>query len=266
VTHSLRIIQIVNRFPPSIGGAENYVLNLSKNLQQLGHQVLVLTSDLLRDDIWTRLPKTYEHASVENVTVRRFKARRFIPGHGSGVVIPGVFQALLREHEADVLHANSYGFYSSYAPILAGRIRRIPVVFTTLLSTTGVMPGAIRLLYDGTIGRFTLRSSAHFITLTDREREELRRLGVPDLKISVIPPGIDIGCFLEVSGSEVQEFRERINPEGKTVLFVGRLGRNKGVEELVAASPFVVSRVPKTKFLIVGGCATTWKCWRINYR
>src|SRR4030067_603676 len=136
----LRIIQIVNRFPPSIGGAENYVFNLSKNLQQLGHQVLVLTSDLLRDDIWARLPRRYEHASIENVTVRRFKAQRFIPGHGSGVVIPGIFQALLREHEADVLHGNSYGFYSSYAPILAGRIRRIPVVFTTLLSTTGVMP------------------------------------------------------------------------------------------------------------------------------
>jgi glycosyltransferase involved in cell wall biosynthesis len=248
----LRIIQIVNRFPPSIGGAENYVFSISKELQRFGHQVLVLTSDLLRDDTWTRLPKTYEHVSVENVEVWRFKAQRFIPGHGSGVVVSGVFQALLKEHKADVLHAHSYGFYSSYAPILAGRIRRIPVVFTTLLSTTGAMPNTVRVLYDGTIGRFTLTSSAHIVALTNRERRELLRLSVPDWKINVIPPGVDIKCFSEVSRSEVQEFRERINPEGKIVLFAGRLGRNKGVEKLIAAIPLVTTHIPKTKFLIVG--------------
>jgi glycosyltransferase involved in cell wall biosynthesis len=248
----VRIIQVVNRFPPSIGGAENYVFNVSRMLQQLGHEVLVLTSDLLRDDTWIRLPKTYENAEIEDIPVKRFRAFRFIPGHGSGVVVPGVFNALLHEYKADVLHTYSYGFYSSYAPTIAGRIRGIPVVFTTFLSATGVMPGIIRRIYDNTMGEFTLRSSACIVAVTNKEKAELQRLGVPKSKIRVIAPGIDVENFSKVSSSETQEFRENTNRDGKIVLFVGRLGRNKGIEKLVAAVPLVTSRVPNTKFLIIG--------------
>lgn len=248
----MRIVQIVNRFPPSTGGAENYVFKISENLQKQGHEVLVLTSDLLRDDTWMRLPSNFAGAGPEGVEVRRFKAHRFFPGHGSGVVIPGVFKALLREHQADIIHANSYGFYSSYAPILAAKITNTPVVFTTLISPSGVMPHVVRLVYDSIVGSFTLKSSDHLIALTSKEKDELLRHQIPRHKITVIPPGVDVEPFLAASDSMAQEFRDRINPEGAIVLYVGRLGQNKGLEKLIASIPLVLNRVPRTKFLIVG--------------
>ena len=41
----MKIIQVVPRFPPAIGGMENHVYNISMELVRRGHEVTVLTSN-----------------------------------------------------------------------------------------------------------------------------------------------------------------------------------------------------------------------------
>jgi phosphatidylinositol alpha-1,6-mannosyltransferase len=75
--------------------------------------------------------------------------------------------------------------------------------------------------------------------------------GVPQNRISVIPPGVDPEPFgLE----EDQSAPGEAPPQGKkTILFVGRLARRKGVREFVQHSlPEIVREIPEAELMIAG--------------
>jgi glycosyltransferase involved in cell wall biosynthesis len=82
------------------------------------------------------------------------------------------------------------------------------------------------------------------------KEEVINVLSVPPDKIEVIPNGIDLERF----NVEVEEgFRERfVAPDEKLILFVGRLVWEKGVDVLIDSAPYVLSRFPQAKFIVVG--------------
>jgi mannosylfructose-phosphate synthase len=73
-------------------------------------------------------------------------------------------------------------------------------------------------------------------------------------KLRLIPPGYDDTRFFPVGASTRELMRRRLGFEGKVVLSLGRLARNKGYDLLIRAFAEVVSREPEARLVLaIGG-------------
>lgn len=81
-----------------------------------------------------------------------------------------------------------------------------------------------------------------FIAPMSSAREHLRILGVPDRRIEVIPPGLDLEVF-HPAAAPVLEPR---------MIFASPLARNKGIDMLLQALPAVVEAVPDARLEVLG--------------
>jgi glycosyltransferase involved in cell wall biosynthesis len=121
---SLRILQVSDLYEPFIGGAERLVKTLSEGLVQRGHEVNVAT---------TRLPETLTDQTVNGVRVRRITGwstrilassyeRAEAPFHPP-VPDPAVVRALnaiIDDLRPDIVHAHGWITYSCMAANLKG--------------------------------------------------------------------------------------------------------------------------------------------------
>lgn len=72
-------------------------------------------------------------------------------------------------------------------------------------------------------------------------------------KIWVIPPGYDDHRFYPVSIASRQLLKHQLGLEGKIVLALGRLAKNKGYDLLLRAMPIVFQRVDDAKLVLAVG-------------
>lgn len=85
-----------------------------------------------------------------------------------------------------------------------------------------------------------------FITVSQSVKEELIGNGISRKNIFVVHPGIDIQNY-ECASEEKSDF--------PMVLHLGRLKKYKGVQHLVQAMKYVITKIPEAKLSIVGeGC------------
>jgi mannosylfructose-phosphate synthase len=77
---------------------------------------------------------------------------------------------------------------------------------------------------------------------------------VPAAKVRMVPPGYDDHRFYPVSEASRQAIRRRLGFNGKVVLALGRLARNKGYDLLIDSFTVLATRVPDAVLhLAVGG-------------
>ena len=67
------------------------------------------------------------------------------------------------------------------------------------------------------------------------------------IDVEVIPYGIE-----PVSQEQIRPFPCQSSPEKLTVLYVGRLEKRKGIQDLFTAIPHVLQRIPNVEFIIAG--------------
>lgn len=181
---SLRIVNVVQRFHPAVGGSENQVRLISTELVRRGRHVTVLTTSSMSSmDILslTHLPKRglrlASREIVDGVEVHRYRAwfRLF------GFLLTPPMLKLLRI-KADLIHA--YGFYvtTSLAAGLAAKIRRIPFVLTANDADVGLLASfwerLCGKLYAMTFGRLLVACADRIIAVSEVNRDDIvRKLG-----------------------------------------------------------------------------------------
>ena len=250
----MRIIQVCERFPPSIGGLENHVYNLSHELSLRGHQVTVLTSDIknisfLKID---RADNPYEKIT-DNFEVYRFKAYPpGVPYASAYGIIPSLIKKLMKS-KPDIIHIQSYMLIHSDITSILSKMRNIPTILT--VHTFGDAPprphlGALMQFYIHTMGKINLKFASKIIVLVPDAVEYISKLGIGKEKICVIPNGIDYNRFLTMPSP--YEFKRDYKIAGKMVLFVGGLSPRKGIQHLIKAMPKILRENPYTTLVIVG--------------
>jgi len=241
----LKILQVIPRFNPSLGGGVDVVYNLSKHLALRGHEVTVATTDYLFDACYA---KELEDLGVQVLPFKHiFNYALFIPAPDMKVWLDSNLKKF------DIVHLNGARSYQNSVVLKYAKKYHVPIVLQAHGSIMRIVERKeIKWLYDQVWGRRLYSSTAAVIALSGSEADAYRHMGIADNIIHILPNGVDLTRFenLPLKG----EFRRKysIAPDTKIVLYLGRLHRSKGVDLLVEAFADLATRIDDVRLVLVG--------------
>ncbi len=248
------------------GGQVVYVLELAKKLALLGYQV----------DVWTRrfedqpeLEYVADRVRIVRVPCggREFVGKEYLCDH-----LPEWNEHALRfirRHGLNYRFFNSHYWDAGLAAQHLCQVLDVPHVHTP--HSLGIWKQR-QMEADFPESRAEFEQRYNFARRIQDERQLyadcdiviattpqqldliVRDYDVPAEKVRMVPPGYDDHRFFPVSESSRAAIRQRLGFEGKVVLALGRLARNKGYDLLIDAFALVAARHPDAVLhLAVGG-------------
>ena len=217
----MRIDHVTPHFLPDVGGVESHVHQLARYLLSRGHEVVVHTSQ--HSPRRTRLPPA---EVIDGITVRRYR----------NAVRLGYYATVFRPEirGADLVHLHGYGHWSNdwSARRASGSF---PVVYSLHHGLANPSPTPMaafrRDVYDRLIGFPTLRKSNLLVAASQVDVEWLDQRDFEHPRVEVIPTGLEAAAF-ELGDAERGHTRANVE---SYVLFVGRLHREKSIDDLLRA-------------------------------
>lgn len=234
-----RVLLCTDYLPPSDGGVEQVVDVLARRLTEHGIDVGVFT--LSTGDV----PALAEHDEVALFEAETVSLTETL-GLQSTFSVDALlgFGEVLSSFDPDLVHVHNRFFFSSYvAGVLYALRSDVPVVTSLHLGDVseidGLTGGAAR-VFEQTFGRLLLRQSDHVVTVSRAVAEHGRSLGLDEADLSVVRNAVALDEFPSTP------------PDGKSIVFIGRLVRNNGPMEFLRALPRVLEAHPDAAVHLVG--------------
>ena len=214
----MRILMVLPRYFPVLGGVEEHVRNISERLARQ-HEVTVFTTDpsgrLAREE------------SINGVLVRR--SRGFSPQNAYHISI-AMLQELKRS-EFDIVHAHNYHAFPAFFSRYAGRERFIVTPHYHGHGSSLLRDYLLKLYKP--LGKKIFQEADRVIAVSKHEKALLMRDFTINGDIAVIPNGIELAEFKAIKTAD------RKGAPGRTILYVGRLEEYKGIQYVVQALPLL---------------------------
>lgn len=218
-----------------VGGMQTHTGALTRAVDRAGHRQVVVT---------TRPPGTAARSRFgDRTTVLRLGLP--VPYCRQFYAAPAAAAVFRLAAGADLIHAH-LGEDLAVVPIAlaAARRHRRPLVLTVHTSVAHTLaPTGVRSLLLKTVGgrleRYGERSADAVIVLTQQMAQRLTAGGVARDRIHVIPSGIDPTLFRACPDGAAAASGRRAS---RTIVYVGRLHRQKGVETLLRAFALLRTR------------------------
>lgn len=246
----MRIGLFTDTFYPEINGVATSCLTLERELTLRGHEVHVFAPKCKG---WQEHARDNVHyiASAPLIVLR--DRNMAFPGPGTWHVA--------KDLHFDVVHTNSEFDMGLFGRMVA-KEQGCALVHTyhtiwedyTYYITHGVGDGAARAL----VRRYSRWWCDHFrriIVPTGKARELLLGYGVT-VPVDVIPSGMDIGRFSPELHDAAQREQTRlacgVRPGERVLINIGRIAREKNLEQVMRVFPRLRERCPDVRFVIVG--------------
>ena len=233
------------------GGMNVYVLNLAKELGELGHTVDVFTrfhdpSDPRKVDMGSGA--TLIHVEAGPIGQQKSDLPMYIDEFVANVSATEKSEG----RSYDIIHSN-YWLSGKVGSILSRRWK-IPhvVTFHTLAKTklrarVGESESDLRISVEQEV----MRESTDILVLTQAEKMDLENLyGISPEKVSVIPAGVDTDIFYPVP-----KLKARVGlglPDKETVMYAGRVEPIKGLDILLDSFK-ILNETRDVHLVVVGG-------------
>jgi glycosyltransferase involved in cell wall biosynthesis len=249
----MHIVHITPYYTPAytFGGVVSAVEGLAQATAARGHQVTVLTTDALT---YTERFSGNSKEILQNVVVIRsrnlnYALRRYNLSTPFGLrhelkhLLPSV----------DIIHLHEFRTVENLLSVSLARHRARPIVLSphgTLDQSTG--RSNLKIWWDRLISPHVARSINQIVALAEAEASDARTLwsqfGMAP-QVTIIPNGVDPARYASLPDGAI--FRQRYGlGEGPVVLFMGRLHRRKGVEQLTQA--FRAAGIDGAKLVLAG--------------
>jgi len=265
----MRVLHVVHAYPPSIGGSQWLMKNLSEQLvSRYGDEVTVFTTTAYNLELFWRSDVPAMPAGTEEingVTVRRFpvfnrfgRLRMLIAGVAyrlhlpcndwlraiyNGPLIFGMTRAVANS-EADVVFATAFPLLHMHYALAGAQRAGIPIVFLGAIHTADTWG------YDRMMIYRAIRQADAYIAHTTFERDYLIKRGIRADKISVIGPGVDASTFVKADGTVI---RRRYGwGDAPVAALVAKQTARKRFDVLLEAMRRVWAMHPDVQLLIAG--------------
>ncbi|MEG0773288.1 glycosyltransferase family 4 protein [Clostridium sp.] len=244
----MKILITSDTYSPMVNGVVTSTINLYKELKKQGHDVKVLTL--------SNTGKSY----VENdIYYLKSVAVRVYPGARIGATINDKLLKNIIQWKPDIIHSQTEFSTLVYARYIVKKLS-VPHVHTYHT----MYEDYLKYIFKGKllkkenlkkIVRRLLNKMDLIIAPTVKVKETLINYGVYT-HISVIPSGIDLSKFMiDIYDEEKQMLRSMLNIKRneKVVVYVGRIGEEKNIEEVITNFSELYNIDKKVKLIIVGG-------------
>ncbi len=146
--------------------------------------------------------------------------------------------------DADIVITQDPNFFTYSATVTAKRLgkRTVMMNFENVTKRSVFLSRALP--YRKRI-EYVIKNTDDFVPQTEKAREFLLRLGVPQEKAKVIYPGVDLRIFRPDTGEDKQR-------SGVRILLVGTLTKSKGVLDVLRAFRSVARKRPAVTLTVVG--------------
>lgn len=224
----MKILQVVRQYLPGTGGMETYVSSLCRELSARGHRVDVATLDYIFKT-GERLP-SYER--IDDIDVIRLPSW----GNPRYFVAPRLLELIGRY---DLIHVHGVDFFIDMLGF-GKKAHGKPVVLSTHggFFHTDWFPSFKRAFFH-TATRRALKGVDQVIA--DSPHDEKLFAHISD-RVTLVDNGVDVGRFASVVKKPVVD----------TLLFIGRISRNKRVDRLLEALAVLRSSRPDARLVVVG--------------
>jgi 1,2-diacylglycerol 3-alpha-glucosyltransferase len=222
----MKVIQVCPRYYPDIGGVETHVKEISERLVGKDFELEVVCTD--------PTGKNPKKEFINNIKVRRFHC--FAP-NDAYFFAPQIYY-YLKKTNCDLIHAHNYHALPAFFAALAKNSRKF--VFTPHYHGRGhtALRNILHRPYKS-VGSRIFKNADKVICVSLYEKELIKAtFGLPDEKLLHIPNGVNLDEFNIKSSVK----------DKRTILYVGRLEKYKGVQHIIAALPFLEDY----KFVLVG--------------
>lgn len=204
------------------GGVEDHILTLAKNLNNLGHHVVVASDNLVEKE-------AFEKANIK-VYLIRFQKKN--PYH----IIKNIknLKRIIQKEKIEVVHCH-WRICAFYCECLRKYCNtNIPYVWTSHLA---------KIRNTKLLRNFTYFGDRTIAVSSDCRNMLIQEFGVDESKISVIYNGIPITNYINISEDERLKSRQLFKTQGKYVVTqLSRLSPVKNHECLIRAMDILVNR------------------------
>ena len=229
----MKIVQTPVRFYPFIGGVENYVYYLSKELVRRGHQIEVICANE---------PQSINIDNIEGIKVKRLSYL----GRIANTNITPQLPLILSQEDYDIIHTHIPTPWSADWSAVLSKIKNKPLVITYHNDIIGEgIVDYIARFYNSTFLKLLLKRADKIIITQPSYLKSSNYLRDYQDKIEVIPNGVDVDKF---------QPRKTFNDD-YTFFFLSLLDefhRYKGLDYLLKSLQIVKKEIPNFK-LVVGG-------------
>lgn len=261
----MRILHVIQRYWPYVGGSERQFQEFSERLARDGHDVTVFTTDAWDLELFWARGKRRIPVSAEQhngVTIRRFPVQHVaphwaaypairrvmltlsdLPFDASALIyplarltpwVPALQRALETEPlEFDLVAGMNVVFDALLTPAARyARRRGVPYVLHPLTHLGESDDRKVRRFYTMRHQARLLREADAVILQNEAERKALAHLGVDSERMHLVGSGVNPD---EISGGQAERWRARHGIAGDIVLFLGTAAYDKGAHHTVDA-------------------------------
>ena len=268
----MEIVFFVYEFPPYlVGGLGTYAEYMTREFIKMGHDVTVFS--MHAKDSPTR--DVYKGVEVHRPIVEDINISLLLPmfipeevrrwsetgqKYFGDVFLYNALSAsklvndLVRTEKRKIDLVVSHDWLGSVGGILSSRGLDKPLIFHVHSTEQGRAGNGSETVKR--LERMAAENAVRVVTVSYAMRDHLVRLGYEERKLRGVYNGIDAEKYSpdRVPSDVKHDVKDSlgIGEDESMILFVGRLNWVKGADTLIQSFPEILSRVPKTKLVIVG--------------
>lgn len=235
----MRLLLLSTEFPPGPGGIGTHAYQLTLNLQSLGWEVVVITSQDYASEAEIEAFNQAQPFEIVRLlstpgSVRRLWARR------------QMISRKINEWQPDVIMGS--GSRQVWMAALLAKYHRRPAVAVGHGTEFGFTS-----YWKKRLTQWAFESVNMVICVSQYTASYMYGVGINARRVAVIPNGADASRFKRLPLIVLEGFRQEKNiPEGLLLLTVGNVTERKGQDVVIRALPHVLKQARDTHYLIAG--------------
>ena len=238
----MRILVVTDTYPPNVNGAALATERMSTELAKRGHDVSVVAPSTAFKHYKSKAGKLTIYR-LRSILIQKAQDFRISPQplHAKEL------KEIVEEVRPDIIHINNPGFLAQTAIVVA-REHKIPVVGTSHFMPENLthylhLPDQLEKMLNTSIWKIYAKFYGRLnlvISPTQTAADLLNRMHV-GTKVEVISNGIDLEKFNVKNKCEYLKKRYKL-PNKLTLLFVGRLDKEKNLDVLLKAVSIIKNK------------------------
>lgn len=244
----MKVLITTDTYLPMINGVVTSILNLHKQLKELGHDVRIITLS----------QKGYDYVDGDVYYLKSFRLHIYPDARVRRPFNSKLINEII-EWSPDIIHSQTEFTTMIDAKTIANKLK-IPQIHTYHTMYEDYLqyflkgkiinrPRAAKLI------KLLLNSMDRVIAPTEKVKNVLKEYGV-ETQVSIVPTGIDLSKFQKpFSEQERNALREKygFNKENKVLMYLGRIAKEKNIEEIIDLFNSSCCEDDNYRLLTVGG-------------